>query len=95
MAPLRRRTTRSTARKSPSKESSESLVQAEADENETVETSHTADDTCPACNIDESPLNAAEKESWVRCDTCKTWYHWVCAGNGGDLEVVDKWWVKF
>ena len=34
----------------------------------------------------------AEKESWVRCDACKTWFHWRCAGEG-DLDAVGKWYV--
>ncbi|KAF8061422.1 hypothetical protein FPV67DRAFT_1563764 [Lyophyllum atratum] len=23
-----------------------------------------------------------------------TWYHWRCAGSGGDVETVDKWYCK-
>jgi hypothetical protein len=92
MAPRRRRTTRSTAKKSPEHSTEQSVgTPDQAEENNEAQQSHTQDDTCPACNANESPLNAAEKESWVRCDACKTWYHWVCAGNGGDLETVDKW----
>lgn len=51
------------------------------------------DDRCPACSTDGTSENwaAADKESWVRCDACKTWFHWRCAGNGGDLDAVDKW----
>jgi hypothetical protein len=91
MAPRRRRTTRS-AKKSPEPSSEHSVgTPAQPEEKNDLQESHTQDETCPACNADESPLNAAEKESWVRCDACKTWYHWVCAGNGDDLEVVDKW----
>ena len=86
MAPRRRRTTRlSKADHSPEPDS-DTPAHVEA-----PELSHSGDDSCPACNADESPLNAAQKESWVRCDACKIWYHWVCAGNGGDLEAIDKW----
>lgn len=59
------------------------------------------EDRCPACT-DESiaamKAAAAEagtessKESWVRCDACKSWYHWRCAGEG-DLDAVGKWCV--
>ncbi|PSS30925.1 hypothetical protein PHLCEN_2v2550 [Hermanssonia centrifuga] len=52
------------------------------------------EDRCPAC-ADEAMQgwNAADKESWVRCDACKSWFHWRCAGDG-DLEAVDKWFCK-
>jgi F-box/leucine-rich repeat protein 10/11 len=36
-------------------------------------------------------LNALEKERWIRCDACKTWYHWRCVGHGDDIESIDKW----
>lgn len=49
-------------------------------------------DSCPACSADSE--NVFGKESWVLCDHCKTWYHWRCAGSGGDLETVDKWYCK-
>lgn len=88
MAPRRRRTTRlSKADLSPEPRSDSPVHVEEPNE----ELSHSGNDSCPACNADESPLNAEQKESWVRCDACKNWYHWVCAGNGGDLEAIDKW----
>ncbi|KAF7971632.1 hypothetical protein HWV62_24129 [Athelia sp. TMB] len=91
MAPRRR--TRSSAKKSPegSQEPSAGSPQPVEEESNARESHGTKEDKCPACNANESPLKAAEKESWVRCDFCKTWYHWACAGNGGDLEAVDKW----
>ena len=50
------------------------------------------DDTCPACvGHDTQQWAAADKENWVRCDACKTWYHWRCAGDGSDLDAIDKW----
>jgi hypothetical protein len=92
MAPRRRRATRSATKKSPEPSPEPSSgTPTQVEENIEAQQSHTQDDACPACKADESPLNAAEKESWVRCDACKTWYHWVCAGNGDDIEAVDKW----
>lgn len=92
MPPRRRRNTRLNAanksQDSSPEPSSETATHVEDNNNESQ---RSGDDTCPACDANESPLNAAEKESWVRCDACKTWYHWACAGEGGDLEAVDKW----
>ncbi|KZT66856.1 Clavaminate synthase-like protein [Daedalea quercina L-15889] len=54
-----------------------------------------SDDTCPACaGGSTEQWAAADKENWVRCDACKTWYHWRCAGDGGDLDAIDKWFCK-
>lgn len=52
------------------------------------------EDKCPECK-DQQDSNVAPsaKENWIRCDACKTWYHWVCAGDGGDLDAIDKWQV--
>jgi F-box and leucine-rich repeat protein 10/11 len=53
---------------------------------------------CPGCT--ENDGNDENKDTWICCDACKTWYHWgTCAGinaaaNSGDsitLEQVDKW----
>ena len=51
------------------------------------------DDRCPECkgSVPEGSQVAADKEKWVRCDACKTWFHWRCVGEGGDLDAVDKW----
>lgn len=53
------------------------------------------EDRCPACK-EETRLdwNDADKENWVRCDACKTWFHWRCVGEG-DLEAIGKWYVFF
>ncbi|KAJ7582474.1 jumonji superfamily protein [Mycena floridula] len=50
------------------------------------------DSKCPLCVGTE--LNAVEKEKWILCDACKTWYHWRCAGNDEDLDSIDKWFCK-
>lgn len=39
----------------------------------------------------EDAVDEAGKESWVRCDACKRWFHWRCAGEGGALDLIDKW----
>ncbi|KAJ8473833.1 hypothetical protein ONZ45_g16153 [Pleurotus djamor] len=53
------------------------------------------DELCPACtDASATALKPFEKESWVRCDACKAWYHWRCAGNGGDMEAIDKWFCQ-
>ncbi|KAF8558444.1 Clavaminate synthase-like protein [Imleria badia] len=50
------------------------------------------EDTCPACKDLPADLQTTlPKESWIRCDACKSWYHWVCAGNGADVDTIDKW----
>lgn len=58
--------------------------------------------TCPGCKPDDGEdLN---KDVWIECTSCKTWYHWVCAGidieaNGNSEtpltpEQVDKWFCQ-
>lgn len=53
--------------------------------------------TCPACTPETIELmNGARKESWIECDNCKTWYHWLCAKpneEGVELQNVAKWYV--
>ncbi|EJD02232.1 Clavaminate synthase-like protein [Fomitiporia mediterranea MF3/22] len=52
---------------------------------------------CPQCKDDDEDNAeiALAKEDWVRCEgRCKTWYHWRCVGEGGDLEAIDKWYCK-
>ncbi|KAI6043099.1 hypothetical protein EDC04DRAFT_2654557 [Pisolithus marmoratus] len=53
------------------------------------------EETCPDCrDHQDSGIDPTTKDSWIRCDACKTWYHWVCAGNGGDPDAIDKWYCK-
>lgn len=55
-------------------------------------TSQLRDESCPACVEGQTHvLNALEKERWIRCDACKTWYHWRCVGQGEDIDSIDKW----
>ncbi|KAI0798128.1 JmjC domain-containing histone demethylation protein 1 [Abortiporus biennis] len=56
-----------------------------------------ADDTCPACvdKVADQESKPTEPESWVRCDACKVWFHWRCAGNPEmDLDTIDKWYCQ-
>ena len=48
-------------------------------------------ETCPACDLSKETTTAVDKESWIRCDACKTWYHWRCVGDDSDVESIDKW----
>lgn len=57
-------------------------------------------DDCPACTPETIELmNGRRKESWIECDNCNRWYHWVCAGTGRnadepvELENIAKWYV--
>ncbi|RPD65805.1 Clavaminate synthase-like protein [Lentinus tigrinus ALCF2SS1-7] len=65
-------------------------------EGEEVTHAKTQDDKCPACKDtqEDTPLTVAEKEKWVRCDACKSWFHWRCVGEGGDLDAVGKWFCR-
>lgn len=52
------------------------------------------EDLCPACSVALTrDIKDEDSESWVRCDFCKTWYHWRCVGENGQLETIDKWFV--
>ena len=54
---------------------------------------------CPGCKDDDG--NEQNKDTWICCDACKSWYHWgPCAGidshaNSGEgvltLDQIDKW----
>src|SRR5229473_3915077 len=53
------------------------------------------EDLCPSCSVSltRDQVKDEDSESWVRCDFCKTWYHWRCVGENGQLEAIDKWFV--
>ncbi|EPQ58517.1 jumonji protein [Gloeophyllum trabeum ATCC 11539] len=96
MAKARRRSTRSNAQKSPEHdaESDSGQTSLKVEQTEGQE-DRSEDDKCPACKDENGEVTAlADKESWIRCDACKTWYHWRCAGDGGELERIDKWFCK-
>ncbi|EKM55800.1 uncharacterized protein PHACADRAFT_209325 [Phanerochaete carnosa HHB-10118-sp] len=59
-----------------------------------TEPEHRDEDKCPACKEETlKDWNEEDKESWVRCDACKTWFHWRCVGEG-DLEAIGKWFCQ-
>lgn len=52
-------------------------------------------ESCPACTPEtREQMSTSRKESWIQCDHCSTWHHWRCAGNGEDVEMIAKWYVK-
>ncbi|PCH38766.1 Clavaminate synthase-like protein [Wolfiporia cocos MD-104 SS10] len=86
MARARRRSTKKSADEANVKEEHEPDASQEQEQEE---------ENCPACKPGGTEeWAAADKENWVRCDACKTWYHWRCAGDGSDLDAVDKWYCK-
>ncbi|CCM00150.1 uncharacterized protein FIBRA_02177 [Fibroporia radiculosa] len=95
MARARRRSGRST-QKSPEESGGVDDSAAPSKQEGDAQPNAQDDNTCPACNPEGTEeWAAADKESWVRCDACKTWYHWRCTGDGGDLDAVDKWSARF
>ncbi|KAH9946403.1 Clavaminate synthase-like protein [Epithele typhae] len=62
---------------------------------EVEEAEEAQEERCPACPeaVAGAQVEDANKEKWVRCDACKTWFHWRCAGDG-DLDAVDMWFCK-
>ncbi|KAF9257816.1 jumonji superfamily protein [Marasmius fiardii PR-910] len=86
MAPGKKRS----ARANGSSTRSASPSDAEGDEI-TKKSSKANEETCPACTQDQQ---LQDTEEWAMCGSCKVWYHWRCAGNGEDLNTVDKWFCK-
>ena len=78
----------------PMEGAEEAHVIATADGQREDDDNDRAEEKCPACK--EGAMNelAGDKETWIQCDACKTWFHWNCAGNGGDAQQVDKWSVS-
>jgi F-box and leucine-rich repeat protein 10/11 len=88
--PSMTRTTRRTSR-TPLLESDPSTFAPPDAETDIV---NSQEDLCPACSVSlPRRLKDEDSESWVRCDSCKTWYHWRCVGEDGQLETIDKWFV--
>ena len=86
MARARRRSTRTSTQKAPDSADAEQPDTHADDEPE---------EHCPECQPGATASwAAADKESWVRCDACKVWFHWRCAGSGDDLDALDKWSVR-
>ena len=49
---------------------------------------------CPQCKDDDQHNDEDDsgKENWVCCEgPCRTWFHWRCVGDGGDLDAIHKW----
>lgn len=89
------RTTRRTTRNSASQLPGSDAIESDSPAAET-DPAYTQEDLCPSCNVSLSRDQAKneDSESWVRCDFCKTWYHWRCVGENGQLETIDKWSVS-
>ncbi|KAJ7490053.1 jumonji superfamily protein [Mycena galericulata] len=100
MARAKRRPTRSNARTS----GTSPLSSREATPEAPAISSHAAE-TCPGCTTESSAsFNQFEKENWIRCDVCRTWYHWRCGEPPSFLsedekkdytiDKIDKWFCK-
>jgi F-box/leucine-rich repeat protein 10/11 len=44
---------------------------------------------CAGCNSSDSETMIGDGEQWIRCDGCKEWHHYVCAGFKSEREVRD------
>ena len=90
MAPRRRSTRKpSTAPRESSPQASDSSALSEAP----PETNSDDRDTCPSCPTQPYRFRAGEKDTWIQCDKCKTWFHWRCVGEGADHEALQKWYA--
>ncbi|KAK2467117.1 hypothetical protein APHAL10511_001375 [Amanita phalloides] len=59
------------------------------------ETENVTAEACPACtDLSKEKSSTLDKENWIRCDACKMWYHWRCAGDDSEVETIDKWYCK-
>ena len=88
------RTTRRTTRNSASQLPGSDTIGSDSPAAETGP-AYTQEDLCPSCSVSltRNQVKDDDSESWVRCDFCKTWYHWRCVGENGQLETIDKWFV--
>ncbi|KAJ1310399.1 hypothetical protein OPQ81_007137 [Rhizoctonia solani] len=57
------------------------------------ESSEDSWDRCAACKPDAVAPSKA-KTVWAECEKCGTWFHWDCVSEGGDINLVDKWYCK-
>jgi F-box and leucine-rich repeat protein 10/11 len=57
------------------------------------EASYEDEDICPACTAETAKDAQGNKENWIQCEACSKWFHWRCAGNGENMELVNKWYV--
>ncbi|KAF1949320.1 hypothetical protein CC80DRAFT_429600 [Byssothecium circinans] len=44
---------------------------------------------CAGCNSSDSEATIGDGEQWIRCDGCKEWHHYTCAGFKSEREVRD------
>lgn len=44
---------------------------------------------CATCGSSDSATVIGDGEQWIRCDGCKEWHHYVCAGFQSEREVRD------
>lgn len=89
MAPRRRSTrkaTTTTTTREPSQQPSEASVLSDVPQTKDK-------DSCPFCSKSEFRLQEGEKDTWIQCDKCKTWFHCRCIGQGDDYEALHKWHV--
>ena len=89
------RTTRRTTRNSGSQQLPGSDAIGSDSPAAETDLAYTQEDLCPSCSVSltRDQVKDDNNESWVRCDFCKTWYHWRCVGENGQLETIDKWFV--
>jgi hypothetical protein len=92
MAP-RRRTTRKNKNGATEGGSTKSLSDHESVADNAGSQGKAAVEVCPACNTNNAQVGEDDKpDVWIRCDTCKSWFHWACvADEGQDHELVANW----
>lgn len=95
MVASRRRSTRKKGEETPQR--SQSAVsqdpEPELEPEETPSASTSTKDSCPACaDSAQDRQQIVNGDTWIRCDACKKWFHWVCvASPNQDHESVGRW----